>query len=158
MTALTMKTRTPDEQRTPPHLTDPSRRIDASRMRSRAAVAALAASAAGAVGTTLGTVVAGRLAEDPTQRLVWLLAICVIGAAVIDTVGKVVWVGCSDRAEGQLRKDLLAAALSQPLSALNEQAVGEILDRVDDDSHEVGNLLRWQVWQLARTVFATVPM
>ncbi|GAA1928641.1 ATP-binding cassette domain-containing protein [Nocardioides marmoribigeumensis] len=121
-------------------------------------MAALVASAVAALGMTMGTVVAGKLAEDPTRRLVWLLAICVVGAAVVDTIGKVAWVGCSDRAEGQLRKDLLSAALSQPLPALSEQAVGEILDRVDDDSHEVGNLLRWQIWQLARTLFATVPM
>ena len=107
---------------------------------------------------TLGTVVAGKLAEDPTRGLVWLLAICLVGAAVVDTFGKIAWVGCSDRAEGRLREDLLRAALRQPLSALSEQAVGEILDRIDDDSHEVGNLVRWQIWMLARTLFATLPM
>src|SRR5690349_12440742 len=158
MTALTTETVTPDQQRPAPEGTDPSRRIDASRMKSPVAMAALAASAVGAVGMTLGTVVAGKLAQDPTQSLVWWLAICLVGAAVVDTAGKIAWVGCSDRAEGRLRKDLLDAALNQPLSALSEQAVGEILDRVDDDSHEVGNLLRWQIWQLARTLFATVPM
>ncbi len=158
MTALTTAPVTPDQQRPTPEGTDPSRRIDASRMKSPVALTALAASAVGAVGTALGTVVAGKLAEDPTRSLVWLLALCVVGAAVVDTVGKIAWVGCSDRAEGQLRKDLLRAALNQPLSALSEQAVGEILDRVDDDSHEVGNLMRWQIWMLARTVFATLPM
>jgi len=121
-------------------------------------MAALAASAVGAVGMTLGTVVAGKLAQDPTQSLVWWLAICLVGAAVVDTAGKIAWVGCSDRAEGRLREDLLRAALRQPLSALSEQAVGEILDRIDDDSHEVGNLVRWQIWMLARTLFATLPM
>ncbi|MGN0063764.1 MAG: ATP-binding cassette domain-containing protein, partial [Nocardioides sp.] len=89
---------------------------------------------------------------------VWLLALCVVGASLIDTAGKVVWVGVSDVAEGRLREDLLDAALSQPLGALNELAVGEILDRVDDDTHEVGNLVRWQLWMLARTVFGVVPM
>ena len=122
------------------------------------AAAALAASAVGAVGVTLGTVVAGRLAEHPSRGLVWLLALCVVGAAVVDTAGKVAWVGHSDRAEGRLREDLLRAALRQPLSALNEQAVGEVLDRVDDDTHEVGNLVRWQIWMLARTLFGTLPM
>ena len=158
MTALTTETVTPDQQRPAPEGTDPSRRIDASRMKSPVAMAALAASAVGAVGMTLGTVVAGKLAEDPTRGLVWLLAICLVGAAVVDTFGKIAWVGCSDRAEGRLREDLLRAALRQPLSALSEQAVGEILDRIDDDSHEVGNLVRWQIWMLARTLFATLPM
>ena len=50
--------------------------------------------------------------------------------------------GVVDRAEGRLRADLLDAALHQPLAALTEQAVGEVLDRVDDDTHEVGALLR----------------
>lgn len=121
-------------------------------------MAALMASAVGAVGMTVGTVVAGRLAENPTRGLVWLLTICLVGAAVVDTLGKIAWVGCSDRAEGRLREDVLRAALSQPLSALSEQAVGEVLDRVDDDSHEVGNLVRWQLWMLARALFATLPM
>jgi ABC-type multidrug transport system fused ATPase/permease subunit len=87
-----------------------------------------------------------------------MLAVCLVGAAMVDTAGKIAWVGCSDRAEGRLREDLLRAALNQPLSALNEQAVGEVLDRVDDDTHEVGNLVRWQIWMLARTLFGTVPM
>src|SRR3954454_9380316 len=158
MTALRTETLTPDRQRPLSAAADPSRRIDASRMKSPVAMAALAASAVGAVGLTLGTVVAGKLAEDPTQSLVWWLAIWLVGAAVVDTSGKVAWVGCSDRAEGRLREDLLRAALRQPLSALSEQAVGEVLDRIDDDTHEVGNLVRWQIWMLARTLFSTLPM
>src|SRR4051794_6739268 len=158
MTALRTETVTPDREGPAPEAADPSRRIDASRMKSPVAMAALAASAVGAVGMTLGTVVAGKLAEDPTRSLVWWLAICLLGAAVVDTAGKIAWVGCSDRAEGRLREDLLRAALRQPLSALNEQAVGEVLDRVDDDTHEVGNLVRWQIWMLARTVFGALPM
>ena len=158
MTVTTTVPAPPDEHRPTPSAVDPSRRVDVRRLKSPVAAAALAASAVGAVGMTLGTVVAGRLAEDPSRGLVWLLAICLVGAAVVDTSGKVAWVGCSDRAEGLLREDLLRAALRQPLSALNEQAVGEVLDRVDDDTHEVGNLVRWQIWMLARTLFGTVPM
>jgi ABC-type multidrug transport system fused ATPase/permease subunit len=158
MITTTTETATPDQGRPAPPVVDPSRSIDGRRLKSPAAMAALAASAVGAVGMTLGTVVAGRLAEDPTRDLVWLLAICVVGAAVVDTAGKIAWVGCSDRAEGRLREDLLGAALRQPLSALSEQAVGEVLDRIDDDTHEVGNLVRWQLWMLARTLFGTLPM
>src|SRR3954468_21893106 len=158
MTAITTETATLDQRRPGPPAVDPSRRIDGRRLKSPVAMAALSASAVGAVGMTLGTVVAGQLAENPTRGLVWLLAICLVGAAVVDTAGKIAWVGCSDRAEGRLREDLLRAALRQPLSALNEQAVGEVLDRVDDDTHEVGNLVRWQIWMLARTLFGTLPM
>ncbi|QIX25863.1 ABC transporter ATP-binding protein [Nocardioides sp. JQ2195] len=137
---------------------DPTRRVDWQRMRSPMAAGALLCAAIAAVSTTVGTVVIGRLAEHPTSSLVGLLAGCVIGASLIDTFGKIVWVGLSDRAEGRLREDLLDAALGQPLATLSEQAVGEILDRVDDDTHEVGNLIRWQLWMFARTVFGVVPM
>src|SRR3954453_1957724 len=158
MTLTTTPVITPDQERPTRARVDPSRSVDARRLRSPLAAAALGASAVGAVGVTLGTVVAGRLAEHPSRGLVWLLASCVVGAAVVDTAGKVAWVGHSDRAEGRLREALLRAALRQPLSALNEQAVGEVLDRVDDDTHEVGNLVRWQIWMLSRTVFGAVPM
>ncbi|WP_427893154.1 ABC transporter transmembrane domain-containing protein [Kribbella sp. GL6] len=110
------------------------------------------------MGFTLGSVVAGMLAARPSWRLVGLLMVCVVGGAVINSVGKVVWVGVSDRVEGRLREDVLLAAIRQPLAVLSEQAVGEILDRVDDDSHEVGALLRSQVWMLAGIVLGTIPM
>jgi len=137
---------------------DPRRRVDWRRLDTPIARFGLLCAAVAAVGTTLGTVVAGRLAEDPTRGLVVLLALCVVGASLVDTVGKVLWVGNSDRAEGRLREDLLDAALRQPLAALGEQAVGEILDRIDDDTHEVGNLVRWQLWMAARTAFGAVPL
>lgn len=139
MTTTTAPT-TVDRERAAPAPVDPSRLVDARRLRSPVAAAALAATATAAVAMTWGTVVAGRLAQSPTQGLVWMLAASLVGAAVVDTAGKIAWVGCSDRAEGRLREDLLRAALHQPLTALNDQAVGEILDRVDDDTHEVGNL------------------
>src|SRR3954449_8555014 len=157
MTVTTTAT-PPDLQRTAPPAGAPPRGIDGRRLKSPVAMAALCASAVGAVGMTLGTVVAGRLAENPTRGLVWLLAVCLVGAAVVDTAGKIAWVGCSDRAEGRLREDLLRAALRQPLSALSEQAVGEVLDRVDDDTHEVGNLVRWQIWMLPRPLLGPLPM
>jgi ATP-binding cassette subfamily B protein len=158
MTAIAAQTAPPDQQRLALPAVDPARTIDRRRLKSPVATVALIASALAAVGMTLGTVVAGRIAENPTRGLVLLLAICLIGAAVVDTAGKIAWVGCSDRAEGRLREDLLRAALRQPLSALNEQAVGEVLDRIDDDTHEVGDLVRWQLWMLARTLFSTLPM
>jgi ABC-type multidrug transport system fused ATPase/permease subunit len=139
-------------------LDDPDRHVTWRRLRGRSTVVALVASAVGALGTVLGTVVAGRLAEDPSEALVWLLAVFIVGAAVLDTGGRTIWAAVVDRAEGRLRADLLSAALHQPLSQLSEQAVGEVLDRVDDDTWEVGSLVRRQVWEVLRTVFATIPM
>jgi ABC-type multidrug transport system fused ATPase/permease subunit len=119
---------------------------------------ALLACAVAAVGTSLGTVVAGRLAERASADLVGILAACVVGAAVLDTAARTLWAGVVDRAEGRLRADLLVAALHQPLATLTEQAVGEVLDRVDDDTHEVGTLLRQSAWQAIRTLFASAPL
>ena len=65
---------------------------------------------------------------------------------------RTLWAVVVDRAEGRLRVDLLDAVMHQPLPALSEQAVGEVLDRVDDDTHEVGTLLRQSAWQVIRTL------
>lgn len=137
---------------------DPTRRLDVRRLRRPATAFAVTAVAVAALGQALGTVVTGRLAEDPTGALVGLLALCVIGAALIDTAGRVVWAGVIDRAEGHLRGDLVTAALQQPLEQLTEQAVGEVLDRIDDDTHQVGTLMRQQIWIAMRTTFAALPM
>jgi ABC-type multidrug transport system fused ATPase/permease subunit len=140
------------------HPADPSRRVDFARLRGRVTTWSLVAAAVAALGQTAGTIVAGRIAEHPTSSLVTVLALCVVGAALLDTVGRAAWAGVIDRAEGSLRADLVSAALNQPLVVLSEQAVGEVLDRVDDDTHELGNLLRRMVWDLARTLFRSVPM
>jgi ABC-type multidrug transport system fused ATPase/permease subunit len=145
-------------RRTPSPPPELDRTVTWRRLQGPVAFWALVASAVGAVGTSLGSVVAGRLAEDATERLVWLLALCVVGSALCDTLARTVWAGTVDRAEGRLRADLLDAALHQPLPALTEQAVGEVLDRVDDDTHEVGVLLRQSAWQAIRTVLASGPL
>ncbi|HET7070425.1 MAG TPA: ABC transporter ATP-binding protein, partial [Nocardioides sp.] len=132
--------------------------VDWRRMRTPFAGVALVCSLLSAIGMSTGSVVAGHLAQHPTSQLVRLLAVCVVGAAVLDTFGRTLWAGLVDRAEGRLRADLLDAAMAQPLSELSEQAVGEVLDRVDDDTHEVGNLLRWNVWAAVRTVMAAGPL
>ena len=132
--------------------------VDWRRLKTPVAAWALTACAVAAVGTSLGSLVAGRLAEHATATLVQVLALCVLGAAVLDTLARTLWAGVVDRAEGQLRADLLDAALHQPLAALTEQAVGEVLDRVDDDTHEVGTLLRQSAWQATRTTLASGPL
>ncbi|GEM_PF-194511 len=136
----------------------PTRTVTWRRLASVTAGAALFALALGSVGTSLGAVVAGRLAEGVTWPLVGVFAACVVGGAVLDTLGRFLWAGVADRAEGALREDLLDAALGQPLPALSEQAVGEVLDRVDDDSREVGSLVRLQVWMMLRAIISVVPM
>ncbi|WP_125773818.1 ATP-binding cassette domain-containing protein [Antribacter gilvus] len=140
------------------HLDDPARRLDWRRLAAPAATAALVALAVGALGQTFGAVAAGRLGQNATVAGLVVLAACVVGGALIDSVGQVVWAGVVDRAEGKLRGDLLTAALSQPLGTLTEQAVGEILDRVDDDTHAVGTLVRRQLWGMGRTLVGVVPM
>ena len=152
--------RTPDAPATPPTpaTAEISRSVDWRRLRSPVALWALACAAVAAVALTLGTVVAGRLAEGPSSGLVQLLALCVVGGSLVETIGKFGWVTLSDRAEGRLREDLLDAVLRQPVPVLSEQAVGEILDRIDDDTHEVGNVVRMQLWMFFRAAFAVVPM
>ena len=127
-------------------------------MRTPLAGVAIVCSFLSAVGMSTGTVVAGHLALHPGSALVRLLALCVVGAALLDTFGRTVWAGLVDRAEGRLRADLLDAAMAQPLAELSEQAVGEVLDRIDDDTHEVGALLRQSGWQAIRTLLASGPL
>ena len=61
---------------------EPARTVDWRRLRTPVAMWSLGACAVAAVGTSLGTLVAGRLAEDATTRLVLVLAVCVVGAAL----------------------------------------------------------------------------
>lgn len=153
-------TRTTPVQTQPPASApqDPRRQLTWRRWRSGASIFALLCLVLGALGQALGTVVAGKLAEASSLSLVGWFALTVVGGAMVATVGRVVWAGVSDRAEGALRDDLLSAALHQPLPVLSEQAVGEILDRVDDDTHEVGSLVRQPVWMAMRTVAAVIPL
>ncbi|MCW2796963.1 ABC transporter ATP-binding protein [Nocardioides sp.] len=146
-------TRTPAAGRPTPGVA-----VDWRRLRTPVAVWALVACAVAAIGTSLGSLVAGRLAENASGRLVGVLTLCVVGAAVLDTIARTLWAGVVDRAEGRLRADLLDAAMHQPLAALTEQAVGEVLDRVDDDTHEVGTLLRQSAWMAIRTTLAAGPL
>lgn len=128
------------------------------RMKTPLAVMTIVFSFCSAVGMSLGSVIAGHLAQHPSGRLVDLLAVCVVGASLLDTVGRTIWAGLVDRAEGRLRADLLEAAMAQPLSELSEQAVGEMLDRIDDDTHEVGTLLRQNMWMVVRVAMAAGPL
>ncbi len=134
------------------------RRLDWRRLRGVASAFALVLLLAGAIGQAAGAVVAGWLAAGPTTSALLLFALCVVGGAVVDSVGQVLWAGVVDRAEGRLRADLLTAALSQPLSVLSEQAVGEVMDRVDDDTRAVGSLVRRQLWGAGRTVAGVLPL
>jgi len=158
MTETTTAPRSASEASGATLVDDPARTLGWRRLRGPVAGLSLLGLALAALAQTLGTVVAGRLAEGPTGTLVGLLALCVVGGAVLDMAGRTAWAGVVDRAEGRLRGDLLDAALHQPLAVLSEQAVGEVLDRVDDDTHEVGTLLRQAAWAALRTLFGVVPM
>lgn len=132
--------------------------VDWRRMRRPLSVVCLAMALVAAVASSLGSVVAGRLAEAPTSALVATLALCVVGGAFVDTAARTLWGVAVDRAEGHLRADLIDAAMAQPLSELSEQAVGEVLDRIDDDTWEVGQLMRWGVWMVIRTLLSAGPL
>lgn len=126
------------------------------RLADRAGAVALVVAAVAAVAETLATVVAGRVAGGPTVGLVALLAVLLVGSALLDVGAEVVLAGVVGRAEGRLRTDLLHAALHQPLPVLEEQAVGELYDRIDDDTRQLGVLLRGVGWELGRSGMRTV--
>ena len=122
------------------------------RLAGRPLTLALGALVVAALGETLGTVVAGRLADGPTTALLAVLTVLLVGAAVADTAGRTVFSAVVGRAEGRLRADLVDAAWHQPLPVIEEQGVGEVLDRIDDDPYQVSTLLRFQGWQMVRAV------
>lgn len=132
--------------------------IDRRRLRSPATTFAMVTAAVGAIGQAFGAVVIGRLADAPSWTGVGVLTLLIVGAAVLDTIGRVAWSAAVDRAEGRLRADLLDAVMHQPLGDLTEQAVGELLDRIDDDTHEIGSLLRQHAWRVIRLGFVSVPL
>ena len=136
----------------------PQRTIDHRRLSGWATRCALTAVAVAAAGYAAGALVVGRLAETPSWGGIGVLALCLIGAAITDTFGRVLWNTVVDRAEGQLRTDLLDAVMSQPVGDLSEQAVGEVLDRIDDDTHELGTLLRMAGWRIIRLTLVAIPL
>lgn len=126
------------------------------RLTGLSTTAALVLATTAAVAETVGAVVAGRVAQGPGRALVAALAVLLLGAAVLDTAGRTAFSGTVGRAEGRLRADLLDAALSQPLPVLDEQGVGELLDRVDDDTRQVATLLRRTGWTTGRGLLRSV--
>jgi ATP-binding cassette subfamily B protein len=98
-------------------------------------VAAVAVPAAllAAGASSYAAVVTGRMAADPARDTLIVLAAVSAAVIVLDAVTWLVVQRAVARAEATLRVDLAAAALSQPLPALEEQAVGELLDRVNGD-------------------------
>ena len=117
---------------------------------------AAAVAVVAAVAESVGTVVAGRIAEGPTVPLVVLLAVLLLSATLLDTSGRTLFSTVVGRAEGRLRADLLRSAFRQPLTVMEEQAVGEVVDRVDDDPRQVGSLLRRTGWEMGRAVLRCV--
>lgn len=101
---------------------------------------------------------AGQMAVSPnTYRLTWL-AICLVGWAVGFTAARTIWAAAATKAEGQLRADLLAAALAQPVSVLTNQPAGEILDRVDDDTSAIGRFTREVVFMVIAFACGLIPL
>jgi ABC-type multidrug transport system fused ATPase/permease subunit len=73
------------------------------------------------------------MAADPARDTLIVLAAVSAAVVALDAVTWLVVQRAVARAEATLRSDLAAAALGQPLPALEDQAVGELLDRVNGD-------------------------
>lgn len=97
------------------------------------AAVAVPAAVLAAGASSYAAVVTGRMAADPARGTLIVLAAVSAAVIVLDAVTWLVVQRAVARAEATLRVDLAAAALSQPLPALEEQAVGELLDRVNGD-------------------------
>ncbi|MEQ3552483.1 ABC transporter ATP-binding protein [Pseudonocardia nematodicida] len=126
------------------------------RLSGPAAVVAVVAAVVAAAAEAVSATVVGRVAAGPTTALVVTLGLLLVGAAVLDTIGRVAFSGVVTRAEGRLRADLVDAALAQPLVRLEDQAVGELLDRVDDDSRQLATLVRRVGWETGRALLRSV--
>ncbi|WP_299035588.1 ABC transporter ATP-binding protein [uncultured Pseudokineococcus sp.] len=130
--------------------------LDRRRLAERGSWVALALAALAALAETVGAVVAGRVADGPTTSLVLVLGALLVGAGLLDTVGRTVFSGVVGRAEGRLRGDLVDTVLGQPVTSLEEQGVGELFDRVDDDAWQVATLLRRVGWGTGRALLRSV--
>ncbi|WP_344419313.1 ABC transporter ATP-binding protein [Pseudonocardia ailaonensis] len=123
------------------------RPLSGRRLAGPVTVVAVAAATVAAGAEAVAATVVGQVAAGPTASLVSLLAALLLGAAVLDTIGRVLFSGVVGRAEGRLRADLVDAVLAQPVARLEDQAVGELMDRVDDDARELGTLFRRIGWE-----------
>lgn len=99
----------------------------------RVAAVAVPAALLAAGASSYAAVVTGRMAADPARDTLIVLAAVSAAVIVLDAVTWLVVQRAVARAEATLRADLAAAALGQPLPALEEQAVGELLDRINGD-------------------------
>ncbi|WP_423461763.1 ATP-binding cassette domain-containing protein [Promicromonospora sp. MS192] len=99
----------------------------------RVAAVAVPAALLAAGASAYAAVVTGRMAADPARDTLIALAVVSAVVVVLDAVTWLVVQRAAARAEATLRTDLAAAVLGQPLPALEEQAVGELLDRVNGD-------------------------
>ena len=101
---------------------------------------------------------AGQMAVNPNSYTLTWLAICLLGWAVGFTASRTIWAAAVTKAEGQLRADLLTAALAQPVSVLTNQPAGEILDRVDDDTNSIGRFTREIVFMVIAFACGLIPL
>lgn len=110
-------------------------------VRTAAVVVPAALVAAGA--SSYLAVVTGELAADPGRRALTVFAVVTAVAVGFDAVTTLLVQRAAARAETALRAELVTAALSQPLPALEDQGVGELLDRVDDDPATLTSSVAW---------------
>ncbi|GAA1869709.1 ABC transporter ATP-binding protein [Myceligenerans crystallogenes] len=99
----------------------------------RLALMVLPFTVAGAVADSWSAVVAGRLTADPSTAHLAGFAALVAASLVMTWAEGLIWRRWTAAGEARLRGRLLAVTLRRPLPALEDEAVGALLERVDSD-------------------------
>jgi ABC-type multidrug transport system fused ATPase/permease subunit len=108
----------------------------------RALVVVVVAGMIQAAAAAAGAVVVGRLAEHPSWLLVAVLAVVSLAQLAAGGVQWRALAAAAGRAERTVRRTLLTRVLGQPMTALQQQGAGELIDRVDDDPAQLAALVR----------------
>jgi ABC-type multidrug transport system fused ATPase/permease subunit len=135
-----------------------ARSLDLRRVASTGAIVAAIILVLRNVASAVATLVTGWLVQDLNTTYLQVLGFSLVGGAILYVVSQVIWTNQCDKAEGQLRADLLAAALAQPLAVIAAQSSGEILDRVDDDAAALGRLIRGAAFGMFHTCVGAITM
>jgi ATP-binding cassette subfamily B protein len=99
-----------------------------------------------AVADALFAAVSGQLAQHPSAALVLALATLAFAQVSSDACGSILLSYSLGRTERRVRGRLVRAVVGQPLTVLEKQPVGELLDRVDADPADLTMMIRRVGW------------
>ncbi|WP_125775040.1 ATP-binding cassette domain-containing protein [Antribacter gilvus] len=122
----------------------------------RTAAVVLPAALLSAGASSFLAVLTGRLAAAPSRAALAAFAVVTVVAIAADAVTTLLVQRAAARAETALRAELVTTVLSQPLTALEDQGVGELLDRVDDDPATLTSSIAWLGVDAGRAVLVAV--